>query len=99
MAQARGSKKKAAAPKKAAARAETAPAPTVTLMPLRPLFEVSEDTPQYYVNYMEVTLSLHEFALTFGRLPSRLNLKQWENIANNRPIVIPCDLQVVIPLH
>src|SRR5208282_4226067 len=85
----RAPKKKAAIPqppRKAARKAPLAPTPQSTLAPLRPLFEVTEDTPQYYVNHAEVTFNLHEFAITFARVPSRLTKEQWEKVMNSQPV-------------
>jgi hypothetical protein len=83
--------------KKAPRSAIASEVPAPKAVALRPAVEVTEDTPKYYVNHMEVTSSMHEFSLTFARVPSKLSQGQWEKIESSQSIMISADLQLLIP--
>lgn len=67
------------------------------IIQLRPSLEVSDDTPQYYVNHAEINSTVHEFVISAGRLPGRLTQAQIEMVRATSVLPTPADVQLLIP--
>ena len=66
-------------------------------MMIRPVFDVTPDTPQYYANHVEVSFTVHEFSLVFGRMSARVNREDIERLKENPVVRVPADAQVLVP--
>ncbi len=59
---------------------------------------VQPDSPSpYYSNFIEVTHSEYEFALSFAKLPSKLRPQQLLDIQGGEPLLLEPLLQIEIP--
>jgi hypothetical protein len=63
----------------------------------QPVIEVTESTPQFYANFIEITNSPWDFSLIFGTLPSKLNRNQVEEIQATGTIPVQAQLTVNFP--
>ena len=72
-------------------------APEVKQLRIKPKVETGPDTPQYYVNHIEVNAGPYEFALSLGRIPARLSDEQMAVAVSTSVISVPADLQVLVP--
>jgi hypothetical protein len=81
--------------KKAAAINQEGP-PEVSLT-IRPLIDVREDTPQYYTNHIELSMTPHEFCLSAGRMPSRLRPDEIAEAQQSGIVKVPADVQILFP--
>jgi hypothetical protein len=56
-----------------------------------------ETASAYYSNYIEVTHSEYEFALSFAKLPTKLRPQQLLDVKAGQPLLIEPLLQVEVP--
>jgi hypothetical protein len=59
---------------------------------------MTDDAFVYYSNYADVTHSLLEFALTFGRLPPKMTVAQLEDAQATGTITADAAVQVLLPV-
>ena len=64
---------------------------------LRPVLDITSDTPQYYVYHAEVNFTVHEFTLSLGRMAARIRPEQAATFRESGVMPIPADLQILIP--
>ena len=53
--------------------------------------------PSYYCNHIEITQTKHEFALTFGQLPTRFSPERLESVKSDGIVHVEPVLEVLIP--
>ncbi len=58
---------------------------------------VSESTPSYYSNYIEVGHSPYEFVMTFAKVPTRPKPEHIRGAIRGEPIPVEAILQVEVP--
>lgn len=61
------------------------------------VLEASEDTPSYYVNYVEIIHSQHEFGLYAAQMPTKLSTDSLEAARKSGEIHVEPTLQLVVP--
>ena len=79
------------------AESKEAPKDDATAKPLTAQLVVlpTEDTPQYYVNHIEVASSKNEFAMYCVRVPSKVQPGQ---IGENGTLVLEPELEITFPV-
>jgi hypothetical protein len=63
----------------------------------RVIFDVSEDIATYYVNHAEVAQSKHEFAIFWGRAPTKVSTQQLTLVKQTGEIHIEPLVQIIVP--
>ena len=58
----------------------------------------TEDTPQYYVNHVEVASSRNEFAMFCTRVPSKIQPDQIDQIEKNGNLRLEPELEITFPV-
>lgn len=91
MAQARKAKKALA--KRAATTSQPKQSPAVVKIGV----DVSDDTPTYYANHIEISHGAHDFTLSASRLPTKLSPQKLELAKANGTLRIDAMVQVVVP--
>ncbi len=64
---------------------------------VRVSLRVTDDTPSYYVNHLEVSQTQHEFTFSVGKIPSRFSAEKQSEIAGSHVMEIDAMLQLMIP--
>jgi hypothetical protein len=59
--------------------------------------DIKPDTPFYYVNYISVTHSPYDFAISVLRLPHQLTPEQKSFASKGDPVPMEATLQLIIP--
>jgi hypothetical protein len=85
--------KKAKKAKKAAHGPDDSP----KLVGVRPQIDVTDNTAQFYANFIEITNSPWDFSLISATLPSKLNRTQVEEIQATGTIPVQAQLTVNFP--
>jgi hypothetical protein len=63
----------------------------------RVTLEVGSDVPSYYVNYVDVSQSTHEFTLSVAKIPTRLAAQTMQNLQTTGELRAEALLQLIIP--
>lgn len=58
---------------------------------------MSTGTPSFYVNFADITHSPHEFAISAARIPTKLTLRQIEEIKESGSLEVEAEVQLIIP--
>lgn len=64
---------------------------------LQVVLDPTDDTPAYYINYADVTFGMHDFIMSFARLPTKLNSSQLEGLKAGTTMRFEPLLQVILP--
>lgn len=83
--------------KKAKKSAPTSTQPKKSVEVISIGVEASEDTPNYYVNYIEVSHGPHDFCMSAARIPTKLNSQQMAKAAADEKLTVDAMMQIVIP--
>ena len=59
--------------------------------------ETDDDTSVVYANHVEISHSIHDFCISFARVPSKLSSEKLEELKNDLKIDVPALIQVVVP--
>ena len=73
---------------------DSTPKPT----PIKIRVEPPTDLPFHYANYIEVSHSQNEFALTVARIPTKFNSFRLKEFKEKGVLDVEPDLQIVIPI-
>lgn len=60
--------------------------------------EITESTPTYYSNFVQVSHTPYEFSLTFAKIPSPPNVDQIAMAQAGKPVKIESLMQIAIPV-
>lgn len=60
------------------------------------VLDVHRDSPAYYANYIEISYSTHEFALTAARVPAKLSDADLADVTATGRIVVEPEVQVLV---
>ena len=69
------------------------PSPPVQNIQIRPVIEATDNTPVFYANYLEVSISPNEFALSAVRIPT----KPTQATLDSGEIRMEPSVQIIIP--
>ena len=83
--------KKATSKKVAAKESKSGP----VTMNVKISVEVSEGTPVYYANYLEIAHSSIEFALNVVRIPTKPTRSQMELVQSGEPLTVEPEMQIL----
>jgi len=67
------------------------------VLPVRIVVDPTEETPVYYANHAEVSLSPHEISVSFVRVPSKLSSSRTKDAQVSGSLTFEPTVQVVIP--
>jgi hypothetical protein len=59
---------------------------------------VTKETPVYYINFVEVSNTPHEFSVTCARIPSKPTQSMVDEATNTGAITLNSDVQLVFPV-
>jgi hypothetical protein len=63
----------------------------------RVTLEVGPDIPSYYVNYVDISQSSHEFTLSVAKVPTRLTSQTAQNLQATGELRAEALLQLIVP--
>jgi hypothetical protein len=63
----------------------------------RVILEVGADVPSYYVNYVDIAQSAHEFTLSVAKVPTRLAAQAMQNLQATGELRAEALLQLIVP--
>ena len=71
---------------------------TPELVPAKVEVRISEETPDYYINYAEIASSLNEFSLYGVRMPTKLPARDLEELQKSGRVVVEPVVQLTMPI-
>jgi hypothetical protein len=78
-------------------RSSSQPEAAGEFLMLRPVLDVTDETPQYYANHAEINFTVHDFLISFGRLSGRIGSDQIETLRETGAMRVRADVQILIP--
>lgn len=79
--------------------AKTAPPPAASPRAASIAIEVSEGTPAYYANHIEIGQTKWDFMLISSRLPAKPSSARVVEMQNTGVLTIPADVTINFPAH
>ncbi|SRR5258708_512517 len=80
--------------RKRPAKKEPQPTPMLTA---KIAFKDVKDIPSYYIDNIEVSMGMHDFALTVGKLPSRFSAEDLRAATETNVVFVEPILQLFVP--
>src|SRR6266404_5719689 len=78
-------------------QAKSGPPNIVQVAQVRVILNDSDDISTYYVNFVEVSAGMHDFALTLAKLPGRLSPEKASEVTASGVLRVEPTLQIVFP--
>ena len=61
------------------------------------VLDATDDNPQLYVNYAEISNSKHEFQIAFARLPTKPSQSQLLAIRESKTLLLSPEIRLIVP--
>jgi hypothetical protein len=68
-----------------------------TSVAVKVVLDVSDDTPSYYVNVLEIAHSRHDFSLVAARVPAKTSVQKLELAKQTGEMRVEPERQLVVP--